>query len=107
MHTVDCPNRDKGICTIPDRTAVVVDGAVSVHSRQEIESALPQIDLNTANLRRIETPIDGGALIQGVEHVGNMAVATATLPQILENSEGKASIVVTCSCGHHFVVEAP
>jgi len=105
MTSVPCPNQDKGICTIPDRTAVIVNGAVSVHSREEVESVLPDLDLNTATLRRLETPIEGSELIHAVDHIGGMAVASADLAQMVERTEDKVSIVVNCSCGHLFSVD--
>jgi len=106
METVPCPEQDKGICTIPDRTAVIVDGAVSVHSREEIESILPGLDLNSANLRRIEEPIEGDALVRAVDHVGNMAVASASLAQLVDRTDSKVSIVINCSCGDTFILDA-
>lgn len=107
MTSVPCPNQDKGICNIPDRTAVIIDGAVSVHSREEVESVLPTLNLHTATLRRIDAPIGGSELIHAVDHVGNMAVASASLAQLVGRSEGKVCIVVNCSCSHHFVALVP
>jgi hypothetical protein len=105
VETIPCPNHDKGICTIPDRTAVVIDGAVSVHSRDEIERALPGLTLETSNVRRIDKPIDTETFVDTVDQVGGMAVAPASLEEMVAQTTAKVSIVVECSCGHTFIVD--
>ena len=105
METIPCPNQDKGICTIPDRTAVFIDGAVSVHSREEIERVLPGLTLESGDVRRIDKPIDVDTLADTVDQASNMAFAPASLEEMVAQTTNKVSIVVKCSCGHELILD--
>jgi hypothetical protein len=106
METVPCPQEDHGICTIPDKTAVVKGGVVSVHVREEIEASFPELNLRDISLRRVAVPVEEEMLIRTIDQVGsvverNQGLATA----VLEDRAVPTAIYVSCSCGHWFVAD--
>ena len=106
MRSVPCPAGDKGLCTIPDRTAVVEQGTVSVKSRADIESSYPNLDLDKASLIRLEAPVDDGSLIETVDEGGAQAERIADFAaSALRESGAEAAVVVNCSCGHCYMAE--
>jgi hypothetical protein len=108
LKSVPCPKQDHGICTIPDKTAVVKGGVMSIQSRAEIETALPDLDLETATLRPLRAAVDHENLIEAMDAVGtavqqDQRFATDFLTSF--DSEGGTAVVVRCSCGDTYVVD--
>jgi hypothetical protein len=111
MESVPCPMEDKGICTIPDKTAVVEDGVFSIRSRSEIEESNPDLDLSSSSLRPLRTSFDPARLRETLEALdpGESDVAFAPDPefatQLLEQAGAKTTVVVNCTCGHPYVLD--
>jgi hypothetical protein len=106
LETVPCPQGDKGICTIPDRTAVVKGGVVSIQSREAIESSLPELDLDTATMRPLQAPFDNEDLIEAIDRVSSAVEPDAGFAAAaLERPDSATAIVVVCSCNHTYIVD--
>jgi hypothetical protein len=116
MQTVPCPMKDKGICSIPDRTVIASQGSVSIVSRDYVERLFPDLDLDRADLRPLNftgsyedllEAADSLDVIQDEDAGGTLAVAPENeraeeLSRALQDAGVTDGVIVNCSCGHQY-----
>jgi hypothetical protein len=107
MKTVKCPQGDKGLCTIPDRTAMITADALRPISREELTERYPQLDLVAGDLARVDA--DPGAVRDVLGSPGDSRAASvhAALRSAFARTPGSTSLVVYCTCGHVYIADAP
>ena len=108
MASMSCPHGDNGVCTVPQRTAVITQGGVEVRSRGAVEEEFPQFDVSEARL--VPVPTDDDADMEGLlrsESAGATRAAEGALIEALEREAMTTGLVVHCSCGHTFIAEVP
>jgi hypothetical protein len=106
MTSVPCPHQDKGICTIPSRTAVIRDGEVSFRTREEIEAEFGELDLRGELI-----PVASAHEVVGAtagEGAADGLLYEDTLRDALERSDFDVAtvtsgVIIHCSCGHDFM----
>jgi hypothetical protein len=107
MRSVPCPNnaKDNGICTIPDETVVVTADEIAVRSREQVEAAFPDLELDVVDL----TPVD---VLAGPEELAlalteeaesaTQRVGRALMARIAA-SPASEGVLVHCTCGETFI----
>jgi hypothetical protein len=112
MQTVPCPMEDKGICSIPDRTVVASQGSVRIVSRDDVEGFSPDLDLDGADLRRINFDGSYEDLLEAAEALTTapetdtdetLAIAPVKAEKLiraLQEAGVTEGVIVNCSCGH-------
>jgi hypothetical protein len=99
---VDCPNKDGGICTIPEKAVVVTAQRVTLMSPAELERAFPDFDVRQANLRPFNFEGSDDELAQSAVGAGDVS---ESLMEGVRESPSSASVIVLCSCGHRFIAD--
>src|ERR1044072_6830534 len=108
MATVDCPQGDKGLCEVPDTTAVIKGGAISIHSRSELEEMHGPLNLDPDKLTEINLDMTPTQLSDALQY---SSMATEPQPELVtairSNAPEGTGVVVNCSCGHYYIAELP
>jgi hypothetical protein len=107
MKTVPCPNRDKGKCTIPSRTALITHARVTRRSRNQVVGSAPDLDLSGGRMVKVDLPAQPQAVLKALRAPqGRLDQGVhRALRRAYAKTPGARSVVVTCSCGHVFVVD--
>jgi hypothetical protein len=122
VQTINCPANDHGTCTIPDKTALVEDGAVSLVKRSAVlrrirrdrrrrkrapegaaagggggSTAELDVVFEAEGLRPIDLPQDWQMRLDEPE-------VAQTIVKAAQQTPGR-STVVACTCGHTYIVD--
>jgi hypothetical protein len=106
MASVPCPHKDKGICTIPSRTAVIHDGQVLFRTRDEVEAEFGELDLRgelvpVARAREVVGMTAGEGADEGV--LDDEVLRDALERADFDVANVTSGVIVYCSCGHTFM----
>jgi hypothetical protein len=111
-HSVPCPNKDHGICTIPDPALVVSEQGISV-VRPDLAEHLMEISGEPQALRPLNLAVSYDDLVADVAgaSVGFAGQSESQTQSPLQSRlqslvrPAGRTVVVNCSCGDIFVAD--
>jgi hypothetical protein len=120
MTSVPCPQRDGGLCDVPNPAVLVADGEFSLIRSKALLRLYPNIESRTPREVQLEEPISYDALVWSVASNLTPAVAiagageaedydrqsaAAHILDVVASAVGSSNgILVNCSCGHIWTV---
>ena len=119
LTSVPCPQKDGGLCNVPDPAVVISDGEFSLIRAKAVRRIYPNIESRTPRKVRLQEPIHYDELVRSVVEslasevtIADSGEAEGYEPQFgahildaVASAVGADNgILVNCSCGHIFTV---
>lgn len=119
MASVPCPQKDNGICNIPDPAVVISHGEFSLIRAKTVRRLYPDLNLRVAHRVHLASTINYNELVLHVAKslTPQTAIAGETDFDEVESYESahlletvsaavgsRNGVIVNCSCGHVFTV---